>query len=191
MILSLMKSSSKSSLLCVSVIRSRRFLALAPRIDPLFIDYKSNTRLKQFNSALTKNIKNIQKKISDDLDDELIATSSAVIQARGFDIAWNENESILCLEKKGEFGEDIHVSIYEEVSLLLPSSPSSNDPLCQDNQNVIQVRILKANKPAPVTIHCVEENEQLALVTIEVTNLETSDAYGCPNFDNLDDPIKV
>jgi hypothetical protein len=50
---------------------------------------------------------------------------------------------------------------------------------------------VKSDKPTPVTIHCVEENEQLALSTVEVTTLETPDAYGCPHFDFLDDPIKV
>jgi hypothetical protein len=43
----------------------------------------------------------------------------------------------------------------------------------------------------PVTIHCVEQEEQLALLTIEVTNQETEEAYGCRDFDLLDNVIKA
>jgi hypothetical protein len=120
----LKKLSSPSSSICLPSVSllscssspSRRFLALAPRVDPLFIDYKSNTRLKEFNSAIAKNLKNIQKKVKDDPEDDRIATISAVIQSRGFDITWNENDSVLSLEKTGECGEMIYVSIYQEVS---------------------------------------------------------------------------
>jgi hypothetical protein len=43
----------------------------------------------------------------------------------------------------------------------------------------------------PVTIHCLEKKEELGLVTIEINELESSDVYGCPDFNYLDDPIKV
>lgn len=58
---------------------------------------------------------------------------------------------------------------------------------------MIQIRMSRLgfeDRP-PITIQCIEEKEQLALLSIEVTDLETKDAYGCPDFGRFDDSIKA
>lgn len=99
----------------------KRSLSLAPRIDPSFIDYKANAKLKQFHLSLTNNMKHLKKKMKEDIDESRVASLSSIIESRGFDISWDVEESILYLQKVNhEMNEIIHVSIYQEEVLHLP-----------------------------------------------------------------------
>jgi hypothetical protein len=91
-----------------------RCFSLAPKIDPSFISYKTTTKLKQFNSGLTKQIKSLQKKMKDDVDEVRVATLTGIMESRGFELTWDEDDSTLYLQKQSE-KETIIVSIYQEV----------------------------------------------------------------------------
>jgi hypothetical protein len=104
-----------------------RYLSLAPKIDPSFISYKTTTKLKQFNLSLSKNMKSLQKKMKDDIDEERVATLTGIMESRGYELSWDEDDSTLYLQKQTENNESIVVSIYQEVPppLLYISHPSS------------------------------------------------------------------
>jgi hypothetical protein len=92
-----------------------RYLSLAPKIDPSFISYKTTTKLKQFNLSLSKNMKSLQKKMKDDIDEERVATLTGIMESRGYELSWDEDDSTLYLQKQTENNESIVVSIYQEV----------------------------------------------------------------------------